>query len=218
MSLVNWSFNTVNMLAFRHPFTAIVSGPSQCGKSTFVLRLIRNASTMIEPPPQDINYCYSEYQSKFMEPGLESVDFHEGLPEISRLDGSRRTLLVIDDLMDEADESVSKIFTKISHHRDVSILFLTQNLFHKNKYMRTMSLNTHYMVLFKNPRDVTQFSALARQMYSTGWKFAVEAYRDATTSSSHGYLLIDLKPDTDERFRLRTNIFPGEQTFVYVKK
>ena len=206
------------MLAFRHPFTAIVSGPTQCGKSTFVLRLIRNASTMIHPPPQDIIYCYSEYQSAFMGPGLQTVEFHEGLPETDRFDGKRRTLLVIDDLMDEAGESVSKIFTKISHHRNVSVVFLTQNLFHKNKHMRTMSLNTHYMILFKNPRDVTQFAALARQMYSTGWKFAVEAFKDATSSTAHGYLLVDLKPDTEERFRLRTSVFPGEDTYVYVRK
>ena len=206
------------MLALRHPFTAIISGPTQCGKSTFVLKLIRNASTMIDPPPQDIIYCYTEYQPAFMAPGLESVEFHEGLPDISPFDGRRTTLLVIDDLMDEAGENESKIFTKISHHRKVSVVFLRQNLFHKNKYMRTMSLNTHYMVLFKNPRDVTQFDTLARQMYSTSWKFAVEAYKDATTSSSHGYLLIDFKSDTDESLRLRTNVFPGEWTYVYIRK
>ena len=162
--------------------------------------------------------CYTEYQSAFMGPGLQTVEFHEGLPETDRFDGKRRTLLVIDDLMDEAGESVSKIFTKISHHRNVSVVFLTQNLFHKNKHMRTMSLNTHYMILFKNPRDVTQFAALARQMYSTGWKFAVEAFKDATSSTAHGYLLVDLKPDTEERFRLRTSVFPGEDTYVYVRK
>ena len=46
----------------------------------------------------------------------------------------------------------------------MSVIFLTQNLFHKNKHMRTISLNAHYLVLFKNPRDVEQFTTLARQM------------------------------------------------------
>ena len=66
------------------------------------------------------------------------------------------------------------------HHRNISVAFLAQNLFPKNKFARTMSLNAHYMVLFKNPREVSQFANLARQMYPKTSQFAVEAYRDAT--------------------------------------
>jgi len=48
-------------------------------------------------------------------------------------------------------------------------------------------------------------------------KFAMEAYAKAT-SVPYGYILVDLKPDQDEQCRLRTNIFPGEMQYVYVKK
>ncbi len=205
------------MLPFKHPFNCIISGPTQCGKSTFVLKLLDNAQTVIEPSPQRIVYCYGEYQQAFDQYHASGVEFHEGLPNVGEFDGRLRTLLIVDDLMNEADESISMVFTKISHHRDVSIVFLTQNLFHKNKFMRTMSLNAHYLVLFKNVRDVTQFVTLARQMYAKNWKFAVEAFRDAT-AQPFGYLLIDLKTDSNEQYRLRTKIFPDEQTFVYVRK
>jgi len=60
------------------------------------------------------------------------------------------------------------------------MLHLTQNLFHKNRHMRTISLNSHYMIVFKNPRGAGQFSILAQQMYLSVFKFAEEAYRDAT--------------------------------------
>jgi len=43
-----------------------------------------------------------------------------------------------------------------------------------------MSLNSHYMTLFKNPRDASQFANPARQMYPKTSIFAVEAYKDAT--------------------------------------
>jgi len=43
-----------------------------------------------------------------------------------------------------------------------------------------MSINAHYMVLFKNQRDVSQFANLARQMYPKTSQFTIEAYRDAT--------------------------------------
>jgi len=76
--------------------------------------------------------------------------FRHGLPELEDFDGSEPVLLVIDDLMNETDESVANLFTKGSQHRNVSVVFLVQNLFHKNKHVRTISLNTHNMVLFKN--------------------------------------------------------------------
>jgi len=112
---------------------------------------------------------------------------------------------------------VANLFTKGSHHRNVSVMFLAQNLFPKNKFARTMSLNAHYMILFKNPRDASQFANLARQMYPKRSQFAVEAYKDATREP-YSYLLVDLRPEQDDDLRLRTNIFPGETHYVYVAK
>ena len=63
-------------------------------------------------------------------------------------DGKQTVLLVLDDLMNEADQTVANLFTKGSHHRNVNVVFLAQNLFSKNKFARTISLNAHYMVLF----------------------------------------------------------------------
>ena len=203
------------MLALRHPFTATVAGPTGCGKTQFTFRLIEKASQMISPAPRKIYYCYGEYQTIFAK--YPHVIFNEGLPDVSNFDGKDPILLVIDDLMQETNQTVANIFTKVSHHRNVSVLYLTQNLFPKNKFARTISLNSHYLVLFKNPRDAGQFAVLARQMYPNGSKFAIEAFRDAT-EKAFGYLLVDLKPDTEENHRLRTDIFPGELTHVYVRK
>jgi len=73
------------------------------------------------------------------------------------------------------------------------------------------------LILFKNVRDTTQVATLARQMFPGQSHFMLDAFRDAT-SSPFGYLLVVLRPDTDERCRLRTNIFPGETHYVYVRK
>jgi len=198
-----------------HPFTGLVAGPTSCGKTRFVFKLIENADVMIHPPPRRIVYCYGEYQKLFDE--YPRVTFHRGLPDFEDFDGAEPTLLVIDDLMNETDESVANLFTKGSHHRNVSVVFLVQNLFHKNKHVRTISLNSHYMVLFKNPRDTSQFASLAHQMYPNRSAFAVEAYKDATREP-YSYLLVDLRPEQDEELRLRTGIFPGDTHYVYVPK
>ena len=141
---------------WRHPFSSIVSGPSGCGKTQFTLRFIDNLEHMISPMIEKVMWCYGIYQDIFDKYPL--IQFHEGLPDLNIFDGKERTLLIIDDLMSETDERVTKIFTKISHHRNVSVLYLTQNLFYKGKHTRTISLNAHYLVLFKNVRDSTQIA------------------------------------------------------------
>ncbi len=100
---------------------------------------------------------------------------------------------------------------------DVSVMYLTQNIFFGGKQNRTIGLNAHYLVLFRNPRDATQVAHLARQMYPGKSKFLVEAFKDAT-SEPFSYLLMDLKPDTEEKLRVRANVFPGEESCVYVPK
>jgi len=197
------------MLPFIHPFTVIVAGPTSCGKTRFVFRLIDNASSMISSAPTKIVYFYGEYQQLFNQ--YPNTEFHQGLPNFEDFDGREPTLVIIDDLMQETNETVANMFTKGSHHRNV--VFLAQNLFQKNKFARTMSLNAHYMILFKNPRDVSQFANLARQMYPKTSQFAVEAYKDATREP-YSYLLVDLRPEQDKELRLRTNFFPGETHYV----
>ena len=51
------------------------------------------------------------------------------------------------------------------------VLYLTQNLFPPGKLSRTISLNSHYIVVFKNPRDSLGISTLAKQMFPGRTKY-----------------------------------------------
>ena len=145
------------------------------------------------------------------------VTFHQGLPNLDDFDGREPTLLAVDDLINETDDSVANLFTKRSYHRNVIVVFLVQNLFYKNKHIRTISLNAHYLVLFKYQRDASQFASLACQMYAKKSAFAVEAYRDATREP-YSYLSVELRTEQNEDLRLRTNIFPNETVYFNVPK
>ncbi|KAK7103579.1 hypothetical protein V1264_018449 [Littorina saxatilis] len=96
-------------------------------------------------------------------------------------------------------------------------MYIVQNLFGKNKEQRTISLNSHYLVVFKNPRDASQITHLAKQMYPGKLKYVQEAFKDAT-SMPHGYLLFDLRQETPDQLRLRTKLFPPEHPVVYLQK
>lgn len=197
-------------LEWKHPFTCIVSGPTGSGKTTFVKELLKN-SHMIKPSPKRVVWCYGVYQDLFK--SLPGVEFNEGLPDQTHL--TDRTLLIIDDLMFQQDEKITEIFTKNSHHKGVSVIFLTQNFFHKGA--REMTLNAQYIVLMKNPRDTSQIHFLARQMFPAKSKFMIEAYNDATRAP-FGYLFLDLRQETDEKHRVRTGVFPGQTNYAYLPK
>jgi hypothetical protein len=124
------------------------------------------------------------------------------------LQPTERNLLIMDDQMAESKDDASNfanIFTKGSHHRSITVVFLMQNLFEKGGAMRTINLNSQYIVLFKNPRDKRQISVLAQQMEPRNSNFVRDSYLDAT-EKPHGYLVFDLRQDTPEELRLVTNV------------
>ena len=95
------------------------------------------------------------------------VTFVEGIPSLFP-PSCRSGTLVLDDLMRNCsdDEHILDLFTKVSHHRDVTCIYLTQNLFPPGKFSRSISLNAHYVITFNNPCDTLGFRTLAQQAFA----------------------------------------------------
>ena len=162
--------------------------------------------------PTKVIYCYGEYQIEFDElpPNVELIEgFPDNLSDMAC--GHDNFLLVLDDLMSQCsnDQRVTELFTRDSHHRGISVLYLTQNLFPPGKLSRTISL-----VIFRNPRDSLGISTLAKQMIPGRTEYLMESFCDAT-SRPYGYLVIDCHQLTPENMRLRTNILPDERQIAY---
>jgi hypothetical protein len=118
---------------------------------------------MMTPKPDRILCYYGEYQTLYGT--VEGIEFQQGLPDLDNLDPREKHLIILDDLMDETDQRVASLFTKKGHHKNISVMYIVQNLFHRGKHHRTIRRNAHYMVLFQNMTDVSQIIALAHQMY-----------------------------------------------------
>ena len=88
----------------------------------------------------------------------------------SLFDRNVNNLIILDDMMDEAtqDKPISQLL-KRARHGNLQVIYLTQKLFHKNQ--REISLNSDYMVIFKNPRDKTQFTNFTKQFMPRKYKF-----------------------------------------------
>ena len=98
---------------------------------------------------------------------MDNIEHQEGLPDSSDyFDDPRPKLIVVDDLMSESPSGrvIANLFLKGSHHNNLSVIFVTQNIFHQGKFMREISLNAHYMVIYRNPRDRAQIQHLSRQV------------------------------------------------------
>jgi hypothetical protein len=209
----------LDSFVFQAPFACLVSGPSRSGKSTLLLSILKNAREMINPAPDRILFCYAQPQDAFNTvPGIE---LHHGIPDVeTEFDPNQNNLLILDDLMDQADcnPDIQKLFTVDSHHKNISIFFITQNIYSKGKCMRTISLNTNYMLIFNNPRDRQQIRTLSRQMFPSNAKFLSECYDDATETQHFGYLFLDLTQKTKQAHRVQTNILPRETRIIYQSK
>lgn len=83
-----------------------------------------------------------------------------------------------------------------------------QSAFSKGKENRTMSINSQYIILFKNPRDMLTPTIFARQMYPNNSKKFMVKYMEAT-KRPFGYLFINLKHNTPDDQRLKADIFEG---------
>ena len=192
---------------FQHPFTCIIAGPSGSGKTKLLLDIL-NTPNIIEAEPQRIVYCYGAWQKQFSQ--LKNIEFVEGLPELDRYTSplQQRKLIILDDLMDEANgsESIQHLFTRGSHHYNISVFLLTQNIFNQGKFARTININSHYTILFDNPRDRTQIRYLAREIHPENPRFLQEAYIDAARLQPHGYIFIDNKQATADEIRIQTKI------------
>lgn len=208
-------------LRFQAPFTCILAGPTGSGKSHIVFRLIKHRETLINHSMEKVVYCLPPAQKIEVPDFIQNdrkVIFHTGIPNFEKFSSGKPCLIILDDLMSETNSEIMGLFTRQSHHKNISVIFLVQNIFFGgNKFFRTISLNSHYIILTKNPRDMNQISSLAVQLNPENATFVKLAYRDATRKA-YTYLLFDTSQKCNEILRYRTNIFPDDtpRNVIYI--
>ena len=184
-------------MTFRHPFSMMVTGPSGSGKTEWTRKLL--LSSLVQPPPERILWCFGQWQPLYedLQKRIPCIEFIRGIPDYldnaQFIDPSKRNLIIFDDLMTEAkcDQRIADLFTKGSHHRNISIVYLTQNVFPQGRACRDIALNTQYLVLFNNPIDRQQVATLERRIYPSTCATFMRKFEDAT-ARPYGYLVLDL--------------------------
>lgn len=189
------------------PFTMLVSGPSSSGKTTFVSNLLQKRKDIYNKQSGDIYWFYKVQNDEFEQNLNLPVHFYNKMVTMNWLEENDippNSTIVIDDMALEATEDTAKLFSVGSHHYNINIIFLCQNLFTKNQYFRDISLNSTYVVLFKNVRDKLQITNFAKQFAPGQNKTFVEIFKKAT-KNPYSYILLDNHQRTPDELRILSN-------------
>ena len=141
------------------------------------------------------------------------VQFNKGIPEINHLKSwfPKGRLLLLDDLMAEEgkDKELLDLFTKCSRHQNIIVLYLCQDMFPPEKFAKSISRNSHYVIAFKNPRDQLDMRNLLLQAFPTCWQDIMDVYQKVTKRPFR-YTVLDLHPGSDDRKRVFDHLLTHE--------
>ena len=123
-------------LRIKTPCRMIITGPSEVGKTTFLVNLLQGDQKCFTEKLGTIYWCGGILRQGEMDEikkKLKNIKFIEGFPSEKIRDGTLierggNACLVLDDLGHDLEKSpeLKYIFTMISHHDNVNVFLLLQ--------------------------------------------------------------------------------------------
>ena len=151
----------------------LLVGPSACGKSTFLMKLLETPEVW-ERPPDKIVYCYGIFSKtvKYLSENRPDIILHEGLPPqnlTEMFSPNQSSVLCVDDLSLETQNSPSftAFLVRGSHHLNVALISIEHFLYTGNSSSRERrSQQDHWsqVIVFRHKRSFHNFATLSRQM------------------------------------------------------
>lgn len=183
----------------------IVFGQTGAGKTQFMLEVIRQR--LIQPFPKNVFYMFNveqDFMKTWNNVETQPIKFIKGLNFVE-MDTSEPSMLVIDDLLLSTNKDVASAFIMGSHHKQISLFFISQNLFPNDPICRMISANSHYYVIFHCQRHFRQVHTLARQIY-VGKELSriTNAYKRAG-KKQRGFIVLSFAPLLPEELTVVTD-------------
>ena len=202
------------------PFSLIIAGPSQSGKSEFLYALLGNLHSAIDTKFDNIIFIYGVWQDVYK--SFPNIFFTNKIEYLnSRPSG--KTLMICDDIMSQVNNSpdLENLFTK-GRHENVSTVLILQSLFYSGSIMKTLRNNASYMVITAHLQDIQRLSAFASQLERKNSTYFNDVYDDIM-KDKYAYMFIDLHPksvlrDPPYYIKYRTKVHQPLGQVLYLDK
>jgi len=197
------------------PFRLIVGGGSGSGKTEFVKRLVNN--NHFASPFDKIVYCYPDYLCDFPAEFDQIVEYQPGICDLTYFSSlPKNSLVILDDMMSECGNSdmIMKLFSVVARKRNLSVIFIVQNIYDRTKQFRNIRLNATSFALFKfyAATDVTK--RILRDINCGD--LISNRQLERVYSQKFAYIFIDIHPERhSEFFTIRSNIFELNYTLFH---
>lgn len=206
------------MHLLKKPFSMLVAGSSMAGKTTDILSWLARPEDIFESLYDKILYISgSGMQKSFNDPVLKDVIFSEDIEDLKNLKFLENgTLVILDDLLSEVagDQHLVNICTKVIHHSNVSLIFLSQTVFFNTGPFKILKDNLQYVYL-KQFSGHHKLKFFATQMGLNQREFMI-AYDYVVSKYRYGGILIDLNIRSDLRLLspLRYSLLNNPQMLI----
>ena len=196
-----------------------LAGPSQCGKTSTLCKLLASKEFFDPHPPKRVMWVSGTRDEKLEREILQNYpksQFLYELPQDLNEMVQERDFWVFDDLSAELQKNsaFTNFFTKGCHHNNCMLAYLTQNAYEHGKDSTTRTRNCAYQIYFRNKADIRWIRVLGQQLTGCSKKF--EAIFNEATKQPFSCLLCDNRVTTPANEQFIGNAFSSEPTYFLV--
>lgn len=208
------------------PFCMIITGASQSGKTFWLLKLLKNRDRLIDNTFINIIYFYGQETINLADFEEINITCVAGIPDdgdFSMYSGNinDKVLFIFDDLLIKIsnNKNIAQLVLNKTHHENISVIFLSQDLFYKGSQRLTINRQAHYIVLLKTILDKQPYSIFAKKFEPNNSRIILDIFNKILNDDNieYGYVFIDGKVNTPEKARIRYNIFNSVMSSISPK-
>jgi hypothetical protein len=194
-----------NKHGIKLPFRMLICGNSGAGKTQTLLNIIYNMGSTFQNifiiTKNKDEPLYNFIEDKMGSQGLQILEGIASAPNLDDMDKDEQTLIVMDDLVLEKNQSALEEYFIRARKLNCSLIYISQSYYRVPKVIRQ---NLNYMII----KQLSSLKDLYRIMseYSLGVEKEqlAQMYNDATRTKQD-FLLIDMDTDPVNRFRKNFN-------------
>lgn len=208
---------------FSVPTSIIVQGPSFSGKTSLLIKLIKNQREIFDKSFSRIVYCYAIWSDELADQlsDVKNLEFHKGLPfdlvqTIEEKKDNDNILFVVDDLQIESStkkgaELMQSLFIRM-RHLNISVIYTVHNLYQDSKFSLIIRRNAQAIIVLNATNSQQVMKKLSCQIFD-GDKcstFLPLAFQTLKKLTNYPYIVLNIRPGISKDLTVISNIFPDE--------